>query len=147
MKIIQASIDDIGTASKLFDEYRVFYNNKPDLKGAADFLTQRIQNKESVIYLAIDNSGNGMGFVQLYPVFSSTKMKRLWLLNDLYVNRNYRKKGVGEALINKAKELTAETGARGLILETANDNFPAQKLYIKTGWIKDEEHFYYTWEC
>jgi ribosomal protein S18 acetylase RimI-like enzyme len=64
----------------------------------------------------------------------------------LYVNSKYRKLGMGEALINKAKELARETNSRGLILETANDNIAAQNLYIKTGWEKDTEHSYFSWE-
>jgi GNAT superfamily N-acetyltransferase len=146
MNIIQASPNEIDALAKLFDEYRVFYGKESDLHGAGKFLSERISNNESIAYIAVDDNNNWMGFVHLYPLFSSTRMARLWLLNDLYVNEKYRKLGVGEALIERAKQLASDTNSRGLILETANDNHPAQALYIKTGWVKDNEHSYFSWE-
>lgn len=87
-----------------------------------------------------------MGFVQLYPIFSSTRMKRLWLLNDLYVNPAYRSKGVSIALINECKTLCRSTNACGLILETAKDNVVGNNLYARTGFLRDEAHNYYEWD-
>ena len=56
-----------------------------------------------------------MGFVQLYPLFSSTarRPRRLWLLNDLYVAPEARQGGVGRALMRRARRLAEETGAAG----------------------------------
>lgn len=146
MKIIEAGLKDLESAAKLFNDYRVFYEKTSDIEGAKKFLGERISGGESVIYLALSDTGEAIGFVQLYPLFSSTSMKRLWLLNDLYVDENYRRMGVGGTLIGKAKQLARETNARGLILETSVDNFEAQGLYLKTGWIKDEEHSYFSWD-
>jgi len=145
MKIIQATINEVEILSKLFDEYRVFYERDSNIDGAKKFLSERIKNNESVVYIAIDDKEMGTGFVQLYPSFTSVGMKRLWILNDLYVNSAYRKTGVGEALINKCKELAKDTQAVGLILETRNENTVAQNLYFKTNFIKDTEHSYFFW--
>ena len=87
-----------------------------------------------------------MGFVQLYPIFSSTRMKRLWLLNDLFVQPEYRGKGISIALINEAKNLCRRTGSCGMILETAKDNSIGNNLYIRTGFLPDRDHNYYEWE-
>ena len=87
------------------------------------------------------------GFVQLYPLFSSTRMKRLWLLNDLYVNPGYRGQNISVQLINRAKELVNETSACGLMLETAKSNEIGNKLYPRTDFILDEEHYYYFWNA
>lgn len=146
MKIIQVTTNEIDSLAQLFDEYRVFYGKESDVSGAVEFLSARIGNNESTAFIAFDENNNAMGFTHLYPIFSSTRMSRLWLLNDLYVNENYRKLGVGEALLERAKKLSDDTNARGLILETANDNHPAQKLYEKNGWDKDNDHYYYSWE-
>lgn len=144
MKIINASIDDLEITATLFDLYRQFYEQKSDLNSAKEFLSERINKNESVIFLAMDeNTNRGMGFVQLYPAFSSVSMKRLWILNDLFVHENYRKQGVAEALIEKSKELAKETKAKGLMLETHNLNANAQRLYDKTGFKKDEDYFRY----
>jgi ribosomal protein S18 acetylase RimI-like enzyme len=60
----------------------------------------------------------------------------------LYVKSNYRGKGIGEALINKAKALCEKEQNKGLALQTATDN-PAQKLYERLGFIKDHDLYYY----
>src|SRR5689334_11308400 len=111
MKIIQATINEISSLAKLFDEYRVFYGKDSDIESAKKFLSERISNNESVAFIAVNDNGSAMGFTHLYPLFSSTRMSKLWLLNDLYVNSNYRKLGVGEALIERAKQLAKDTNA------------------------------------
>lgn len=147
MEIVKATIENLETVTALFDLYRQFYEQEPDPEAAEKFLEERLLNNQSVIFLAINtNTNSGMGFVQLYPSFSSVSMKRMWILNDLFVHEDHRKKGVAEALISASKELTAETGAKGLFLETHISNYEAQKLYDKTGFKKDDGHFYYFFE-
>lgn len=147
MIIKKATYEDLEIASYLFDLYRQFYEQEPDINSSKKFLSERIKHFESVIFLAIDEGSNsGMGFVQLYPSFSSVSMKRIYILNDLFVHENFRKQGVANALILKSKELAIETKAKGIILETHNSNLNARKLYDKTGFKIDDEHYYYLWE-
>ncbi|HMQ67603.1 MAG TPA: GNAT family N-acetyltransferase [Ignavibacteria bacterium] len=144
MEIIKVRIEELETVSVLFDLYRQFYEQASDIDSAKEFLKDRITKNESVIFVAMDTETNsGMGFVQLYPAFSSVFMKRIWILNDLFVHEDHRKKGVAESLIMASKGLAEKTDAKGLILETHSTNHSAQKLYDKIGFKKDEEHFYY----
>ncbi|MBZ0202230.1 MAG: GNAT family N-acetyltransferase [Ignavibacteria bacterium] len=147
MKIIKASQNELEKVACLFNDYRIFYDQETDIEGATSYIKERMENNESIIYLALDDDGNAMGFVQLYPSFTSIGMKRMWILNDLYVDIIHRKKNAAEMLINRCKELIHKTGAAGLVLETQNDNFPAQKLYFKTGFIKDELHCNFFWKA
>ena len=87
-----------------------------------------------------------VGFVQLYPIFSSTRMQRLWLLNDLYVEKIYKGKGISKQLIEISKSLCKQTNACGLILETAKTNIVGNELYPKVGFSLDKEHNYYFWD-
>ena len=144
MKIKKATIEDLDSIVTLFDLYRQFYEQPSDPEAAKIFLSDRIKNSESVIFLAEDESNNkAMGFVQLYPVFTSVGMKRIWLLNDLFVHPDHRKKGVAEALMEKSREFAVETNAKGIILETQKTNSRAQNLYDKLGYKRDKEHFYF----
>lgn len=144
IKIIQASVDNPDELSKLFQSYRIFYKKTPDTEGEKAFLKDRIINQESVVYLA--KSGDRfIGFVQLYPVFSSVRMKKLWLLNDLFVDADYRKTGAASLLIEKSKELAIETKSAGLMLQTAKDNITAQSVYNKTDFVRDEDFYTYYW--
>jgi hypothetical protein len=82
--IKKANVSDIDQVAKLFDAYRVFYKKNSDIAAAKNFIVERIKNGESEIYVAETAEKQLVGFVQLYPLFSSTRMKRLWLLNDYY---------------------------------------------------------------
>jgi len=142
MEVRKAKLQDLKRVASLFDSYRQFYGQSPDLESAESFLEERMLNRESVIFIAFIR-GEAAGFTQLYPVFSSVSMQRLWLLNDLYVAGVFRKQGVGEALIDAAKNHARETDAKGLILETQIDNESAQRLYDKAGFKRDTEFFRY----
>ena len=93
IEIIQASLEHVEVLTPLFDGYRQFYKQPSNLEGARRFLSERLANKESVIFLA-SNEEEGLGFIQLYPTFSSIVLKRMWILNDLYVLPDARRQGV-----------------------------------------------------
>ena len=141
MTIRRAKKKDIEQLTVLFDKYRIFYKKKGDISTARMFLKKRMKRKESVIFVA-EERDELIGFTQLFPIFSSTNMMRTWLLNDLYVNEKARGKGTAIALLNAAKEFGKETNSKWLLLQTAADNFPAQKVYEKNGWIKETDLFY-----
>ena len=143
IRVVRASKEHLEEIVPLFDQYRLFYKQDSDLNGARVFLTDRFNKNESVIFLAYFK-GNPVGFTQLFPMFSSVSMQRSYILNDLYVTPSYRGKKIGEALLNKAKELCIANNAKGLSLETGIHN-PAQKLYEKLHWEKNLDCFHYFW--
>jgi ribosomal protein S18 acetylase RimI-like enzyme len=117
---------------------------KSDIKGATAFLNDRMLNKESVIFAAYKDN-IAIGFVQIYYTYSSVSLEKSLILNDLFVDSNFRNKSVGKALLLKSQEYCKNNGYKGLALETAIDN-PAQKLYEKLGWLKDNHCFHYFWQ-
>ena len=138
----KATIQDLPQLAELFDQYRVFYHKESDIPAAESFLKERIEKADSEIFVA-EREGDLVGFVQLYPLFSSTRMKRYWLLNDLFVNENYRGKGFSKELIEETKELAKFTDACGVLLETGKSNDVGNKLYPSCGFeIYDEVNFY-----
>src|SRR5215471_9743991 len=143
MKVIRAEAEHVDLVAPLFDLYRQFYKQPSDLDGARRFLSERLNEGESVIFLALDESGIGLGFTQLYPSFSSTSLRPLWILNDLFVRSDIRKQGVASALMERARQWGVETGAVELMLETATDNLTAQRLYEKLGWQRDKDFYTY----
>jgi len=141
MLIHRATLDDLSPLAHLFDLYRIFYGQKSDLAAAEAFIHERLSLNESVIFIAkID--GEYAGFTQLYPSFTSVGMKRIWILNDLYVHKDFRKKGLGEALIRHAFDYARKTGRARVILETGNDNVQAQALYEKIGFERSSSLIY-----
>ena len=139
--IHRAAINDLAQIVPLFDAYRIFYEQTSDPAGAEKFLQERLQQNESVIFLAFLGD-EAIGFTQLYPIFTSVGMQRTWLLNDLFVSERARGKHAGAALLEAAKNFARSNGGKWLMLQTHYDNFIAQKLYEKNGWQKIDDFFY-----
>lgn len=95
LEIVHATPADVGEIAPLFDAYRQFYQKPSDVEAARRFLFARLSKNESVLFLA-RHEGRVVGFVQLYPVFSSIGLTRQWILNDLYVAPEARKLGWDE---------------------------------------------------
>lgn len=142
MEIYQATMKDLEAVASLFDMYRTFYQQTPNLDGAKIFIRSRLQNEDSVIFVAKIKE-EYVGFTQLYPTFSSISMKKAWILNDMFVGSQARGQGVGGKLLEKAKEFASQTGAKSITLETTPDNEVAQALYEKNGYKKDNQFYHY----
>lgn len=149
MRIRRASAGerDVALIAPLFDSYRQFYDMPADPTLAAAFIRDRLQANESVILIAEaggEGSGEVLGFVQLYPSFSSVAACRIWVLNDLFVILAARRSGVGRALMEAARRHAIETGAKRLTLETTVENRKAWSLYEDLGYVRhgDSARFY-----
>ena len=139
--IRRATVADLDALVPLFDAYRMFYAQASDPVRAREFLAQRLANGESAVLVA-ERGPSAVGFTQLYPVFSSVRTARTWLLNDLFVVDGARRGGVARALLDAAAAFAREQGAAGLMLETTRDNAPARALYRDAGWHEDETQWY-----
>lgn len=138
-QIRRATFADLDLLAPLFDGYRQFYQQPSDLAGSREFLAERIRRNESLILIAEAEGGEGLGFTQLYPGFSSMRMVRTWLLNDLFVTSSARRQGVASALLREAAAQARELGAASLSLSTGLDNAPAQAVYEALGWVRDRQ--------
>lgn len=143
IEIHQATLNDVKHIVPMFDAYRVFYGQQSDVSLAETFLTERITQKQSIIFVAIDPAVSYVGFTQLFPSFSSARACRTYILNDLFVIPSARRKGVARLLLEEAAQFGRSMGAARLSLATALDNLVAQKLYESIGWKRDEVFCYY----
>lgn len=141
----KATSKDVEHLSELFNAYRMFYQKASAIQSAKTFLEDRISNKDSEIFVAQNTTNKLVGFVQLYPLFSSTRMKKLWLLNDLFVHPEFRGNGISIGLIQKAKDLVLESNACGMYLETEKSNLIGNHLYPKTGFELNTSVNFYEW--
>ncbi|MBO6606832.1 GNAT family N-acetyltransferase [Psychroserpens sp.] len=141
MIISRAKLKDLNALAELFDGYRVFYKQESNISAGKRFLKQRMMRNDSIIYIAYENE-EAVGFTQLYPLFSSVSIESMYILNDLYVSPKHRNKGIGEALLDRAKHLCRSENNKGLALQTARDN-PAQHLYTRLGFVKDTDLLFF----
>ncbi|MDD5410332.1 MAG: GNAT family N-acetyltransferase [Methylobacter sp.] len=140
--IRQAVLSDLEALAMLFDGYRQFYGRASDLHAAREFLLERFNHDESVLFIAHEGN-NPVGFTQLYPSFSSVSLARIFVLNDLFVYEHARRKGVASKLMTAAIDYASFLGAVRVSLSTATTNEAAQRLYQSAGWKRDEQFFVY----
>jgi len=134
---------DLAVLVPLFDAYRVFYKQSSDVAAAESFLSERFAAKDSTIFLAENADGLAIGFTQLFPSYSSVAMRRIFVLNDLYVAEAGRRSGAGRALLERAHVYAGGESAVRVSLRTAVDNLRAQKLYDSVGYRRDEVFYAY----
>ncbi|MGZ3238387.1 MAG: N-acetyltransferase family protein [Burkholderiaceae bacterium] len=138
----RAELADAALIAPLFDLYRQFYKQTPDLPLSLSFIEERLSRNESVIFIAEDENKKPVGFTQLYPSFSSVSARRTWILNDLFVLPEMRRQRVGHALLDAAKAHAITTCAKRLSLSTAHDN-PVQQLYESFGFVRNNAFYQY----
>lgn len=143
--VIRAEPRDASRLAPLFDAYRGFYGATADLPGAERFLRQRLESGESVLLYA-EQAGEALGFVQLYPSFSSVRMRRTFILNDLFVVSGTRRCGIGRRLLREAALMARQAGAAWLQLETAKSNHTARALYLSEGYRLEQAFEQYSLE-
>lgn len=141
-RVRQATVEDLDALVPLFDEYRVFYRQASDTDGARAFLLDRFEHNQSVMFLAFEGD-RAVGFTQLYPSFSSASMRRIFVLNDLFVSPEARGCGAGSALLRAAAEYGRRVGALRLALTTEVTNETAQRVYEREGWVRDTVFYSY----
>ncbi len=134
----------VSAVAKLFDAYRQFYEQAPNLALAEQFITSRLQNAESVILVAEDSARNMTGFCQLYPTFCSVDATPIYSLYDLFVAPEHRLTGTGRLLLLAAEEQALASGKSRMELTTAKTHLPAQALYAALGWKRDDVFYAYS---
>jgi ribosomal protein S18 acetylase RimI-like enzyme len=143
MQVIRTQVADAMRVAPLFAAYREFYGETYDVEASAAFLESRLARDESIVLLALADDDRTIGFTQIYPAFSSTRLAPIWILNDLYVTEDSRGSGAVDALLQAAEALAKEAGVISIELATAHTNTRAQAVYARSGYQLDEEFRHY----
>jgi GNAT superfamily N-acetyltransferase len=148
VEVRQATVADLDLIVPLFDAYRQFYRRPSEPERARRFLLERFEHNQSVIFVSFgprrDAEGPAAtGFTQLYPSFSSGSMARIFILNDLFVAPETRRRGTGTALLHAAADYGRRVGAHRLVLSTESGNTTAQSVYERLGWKRDTAFWVY----
>ena len=146
IKITLANESHLDELARLFNLYRIFYEQKDDLDRAYDFIQARLVNQQSIVFVAEDDPDQLSGFVQLYPSFCSVSTIPILILYDLYVDQNHRGKGIGRLLMNQASKHAKDNGFKRLELSTAITNVIGQSLYESLNYQRDKDFYHYALE-
>ena len=145
-EIIKANVNHIKQVGELFDLYRQFYKYVSNINESTDYISERMKNNESIIFIATSKQKEVMGFVQLYETFGSLDLGKIIILYDLYVKEDHRKNKIGRQLMLKSHEYAKKINAKRIQLSTATDNFIGQSLYESLGYVKDADFYTYDFE-
>lgn len=129
---------DLPGLARLFDLYRQFYEQAPDLALAQRFMAERFERSESVVLVAQASGGELVGFCQMYPSFCSVEAAPIYTLYDLFVSPQSRGLGAGRQLLLEAEARATADGMVRMDLTTARTNLKAQSLYASLGWVQDD---------
>ncbi|MCC6298709.1 MAG: GNAT family N-acetyltransferase [Anaerolineales bacterium] len=95
----------------------------------ADDNSAFVDNPQKAIFFA-DVDGKPVGQVKILPWWN-----KFAYIEELVVNTDFRGKGIGRALMNRAIEWAKAQGFPGVMLETQDNNVPACMLYEKCGFV------------
>ncbi|TMV48194.1 GNAT family N-acetyltransferase [Paenibacillus mesophilus] len=119
----------IGYTVKQIPAYEKSYLDEETEENDDILYSDYIDNPDQIIYLAFVGN-QAVGRIQL---------RRNWnkyaYIEDIAVDRSYRKHGIGRRLIEQAKRWAKAGGMPGIMLETQNNNVRACKFYEKCGFV------------
>jgi len=134
--IRRASMSDVEQLTWLVEQYRGYYNQEPN-SNTQQFIRDRLSANESIIFVA-EEGQQLVGFSQSYPSFSTVALAEIWLLNDVFVHPEFRRRHIAEQLMAETEAAAKSAGAVRIWLRTAQSNAPAQELYEGRGWVYDD---------
>ena len=122
----------------LYKGYAKFYKvemNKTILKTVWHWIHDKNHEVEGIVY-EINNKIVGLAHYRKMP--RPLRGQEIGFLDDLYVDPDYRRKGIGEKFLNYLKELSKSRGWNLIRWLTHDDNIKAKSLYDrvaeKTNW-------------
>lgn len=128
---------EVEVLAELFDRYRAHYGEAPDAARSAGWLDENLGTGRLRAFVA-EERGRLVGFAITTAVPASLRLAHFWLLRDLFVLPTHRRLGVGRALLASVQAAAAESGALRLVLQTEDDNDPALRLYVESGYVPVE---------
>ncbi|MFA6714949.1 MAG: GNAT family N-acetyltransferase [Victivallales bacterium] len=96
-------------------------------------LLMMINSGSCRIFLA-ETDGHIAGMCTVQVLTSSAEGGKVGLLEDMVVDENFRRQGVGSFLLEKATVWAEESGLKCIQLLADKDNIPALKFYRKYNW-------------
>lgn len=135
-RIERATIRDLAQILGLFDAYRTFFAGSTD-GSSYQFLEERLKREEAAIFVAWDGA-DAVGFVTLYPLWSSWYCRRVWFLSDLFVAETARGRGIGASLVERVIRYAKQTNASSVMVELPRREPQLAEFYAKLGFARDE---------
>lgn len=83
--------------------------------------------------LVAELDGHAVGYLLYHYGYDTDRATRIVHIVDLYVRENYRRRGVGQALMERARAISREAGAGRLFWSVFVPNLTARRFYPRLG--------------
>jgi GNAT superfamily N-acetyltransferase len=139
VRVWRADAGEAETVARLIAEFGDWWGKNPvraeEIRGSVE----RIMAGGDGEYLlaAVDDAGDAAGVCQVRFRWSVWKSAEDCWLEDLYVQEDARRSGLGRALVEAAVERARERGCRRIELDVNEDNAPALTLYEACGFLRE----------
>jgi GNAT superfamily N-acetyltransferase len=138
---------DLETVISLIREFAFFEDLSDVCEVTAEKVSVAMFADGAVLegLLAFDDE-KPAGYALFFPNFSSFRGQRGLYLDDIFVRKEYRGQGVGEALLKEIARLAASRNLERIDFLVLDWNKPAMRFYEKLGAVQDaeERHFKFT---
>jgi GNAT superfamily N-acetyltransferase len=102
-----------------------------------------LSDKNKGFYLVAEENGTIIGQLMITVEWSDWRNKPIWWVQSVYVQKEWRKKGVFTLLLNDIRKKGRLEGVAFLRLYAHKDNRSALNVYEKTGWDQEPYLFYH----
>lgn len=113
-------------------ELRLKRSDKPIIKDYEEPLWQQWMDEESdwgTQIFGAEVDGRVVGWMTMGMESWNNRLR----IHEILVLEEYRKKGIGKLLLNKAKQIARQKNCRAIVLETQTNNVGAIAFYKKQG--------------
>jgi len=132
IELVRAGTPAVVPAARLFDHYRVHYGWPAAAGNAAVWLGQQLGLGRLMAW-TVSVDGALAGIVTVAPMPASLALGTAWLVRDLFVAPDFRRRGLARALLEHVINEASAAGAIRVSLQTEVDNAPALALYRSLG--------------
>ncbi len=136
---IKAAVDN--DADELTYLYRKLYKGDEDQEFFNSKAIPSYFNSGSKVFVAKDGN-KAVGFIWVI-YYEHIKNKGIGIIEELYIDNNYRRKGIGKKLILKAVGYLKKKQVIAIIVTTGPHMENAKKFYKAMGFKISREWFYY----
>lgn len=106
-----------------------------------DSFRDQLNNPDIVYYIIFDNSGDGLLNVPCGYIKAKVKINRLGMnttvIEELYISKAYRARGMGKALLNKITRWSENKGIRFIEVSIPSCLVDAFKYFSYLGFIEE----------
>jgi GNAT superfamily N-acetyltransferase len=119
----------------LWDGYNAFYGRQGatalDLNITQTTWARFLNDHEPVDAFVAEQNGRLVGLVHFIFHRSTTRLSDVCYLQDLYVNKDLRRAGIGRQLIQAVYDAALKAGSTRVYWQTQNSNLAGRALYDK----------------